>query len=263
MLAGPKPRIVSILSATSEEEKSAMLVNLGASLAQAGSDVLLLDASRATRGIASHLKLAHGATLMEVARQERALNEVIQPTAQGFNVALLGREPGRSPAPDAAQASRLSSVFNLLARQAGIIVVDAELGADDAFPVTEMAASEIVVQVSSSAASIKSAYGIIKRLNAQLGRRPFSVLVTGATDKEAKVVYENMAQAASRYLAVQLNSMGSVPADEHLKRATRLGRSVVEAFPLAGASVAFRRLAGRFALADAPSTGMPAGGVFL
>lgn len=168
-----------------------------------------------------------------------------------------------APAPDAAQASRLSGVFNLLARQAGIIVVDAELGADDAFPVTEMAASEIVVQVSSSAASIKSAYGIIKRLNAQLGRRPFSVLVTGATDKEAKVVYENMAQAASRYLAVQLNSMGSVPADEHLKRATRLGRSVVEAFPLAGASVAFRRLAGRFALADAPSTGMPAGGVFL
>jgi flagellar biosynthesis protein FlhG len=41
--------------------------------------------------------------------------------------------------------------------------------------------------------------------------------------------------------------MGSVPADEYLHRAARLGRAVVDAFPLAGASVAFRRLAGRFA----------------
>jgi flagellar biosynthesis protein FlhG len=44
--------------------------------------------------------------------------------------------------------------------------------------------------------------------------------------------------------------MGSVPADEYLHRAARLGRAVVDAFPLAGASVAFRRLAGRFAMAS-------------
>ena len=74
-----------------------------------------------------------------------------------------------------------------------------------------------------------------------------------AAEAEAKVVYDNMAQAASRYLAVNLVSMGSVPADEYLQRAARLGRAVVDAFPLAGASVAFRQLAGRFALAGSPS----------
>jgi flagellar biosynthesis protein FlhG len=62
-----------------------------------------------------------------------------------------------------------------------------------------------------------------------------------------------MAQAASRYLAVNLTSMGSVPADEYLHRAARLGRAVVDAFPLAGASVAFRQLAGRFARPAGPS----------
>jgi flagellar biosynthesis protein FlhG len=113
-----------------------------------------------------------------------------------------------------------------------------------------MANGEIVVQVSNSAASIKDAYALVKRLNAQLGRRPFGVLVTGACDAEAKRVFDNMAQAASRYLAVQLKSVGSVPADEHVKRAARLGRAVVDAFPLAGASVAFRELAGRLAVAN-------------
>jgi flagellar biosynthesis protein FlhG len=112
-----------------------------------------------------------------------------------------------------------------------------------------------VVQVSNTPASIKSAYSIIKRVNGQLGRRPFSLLVTGASEKEAQVVYRNMALAANRYLAIKLNSMGSVPADDHLKRAMHLGRAVVDAFPLAGASVAFRRLAGRFVLSDVRAAG--------
>jgi flagellar biosynthesis protein FlhG len=110
-----------------------------------------------------------------------------------------------------------------------------------------MASSEIVIQVSTSATSITNAYAMIKRLSQHLGRRPFGILVTGATEAEAKVVYDNMSSAATRYLAVTLSSMGSVPADEYLQRAARLGRAVVDAFPLAGASVAFRRLAGRFA----------------
>jgi flagellar biosynthesis protein FlhG len=46
-----------------------------------------------------------------------------------------------------------------------------------------------------------------------------------------------------------------VPADEHLTRAARLGRTVIDAFPMAGASVAFRHLAGRFAYADVPTGG--------
>jgi flagellar biosynthesis protein FlhG len=97
-----------------------------------------------------------------------------------------------------------------------------------------MESSEIVVQVSTGATSITNAYALIKRLSQQLGRRPFGILVTGATEAEAKVVYDNMSSAATRYLAVTLSSMGSVPADEYLHRAARLGRAVVDAFPLAG-----------------------------
>jgi flagellar biosynthesis protein FlhG len=52
--------------------------------------------------------------------------------------------------------------------------------------------------------------------------------------------------------------MGSVPADEHLQRAARLGRAVVDAFPQAGSSVAFRQLAGRFSL-TAPARGLAGG----
>jgi flagellar biosynthesis protein FlhG len=258
MLAGPKPRIVTFLSATAEDDKGAMLVNLGASLARAGNDVLIVDACQHEYGVAQRLGVDRGASLLQVARQERALNDVICQVPQGFNVASMRRGHG-ALRPGADDARRLAKSFDVLVKQAGIVIVDGEFGGDDSFPVPIMGSSEIVVQVSTSAVSITNAYSLIKRLSHQLGRRPFGILVTGASETEAKVVYDNMCSAASRYLAVQLISMGSVPADEYLHRAARLGRAVVDAFPLAGASVAFRQLAGRFALSGMPQPGRTGG----
>ena len=270
MLAGPKPRIVTFLSATPQDDKGAMLVNLGASLAQSGNDVLIVDACTREYGVAQRLGVDRGPSLLQVARQECALNQVIHPVPQGFSVVRMAHEnvvpaqagtqvPSSSRlrqqnwAPAFAGATdemrRLAKIFDVLVQQSSgsIIMVDGEFSADGTFPVPIMDSSEIVVQVSTSAASITNAYALIKRLSQHLGRRPFGILVTGATEAEAKVVYDNMSSAATRYLAVTLTSMGSVPADEYLHRAARLGRAVVDAFPLAGASVAFRRLAGRFA----------------
>ena len=259
ILAGPKPQIVTFVSATLQLDKSAMLSNLAASMAAAGNTVLLLDACTAPRGIAAQLGLQPGATLQDVARQERALDEVAQLMPQGFGVATLTRGSLRRSGMDVDSGRRLANAFGVLASQSDILLIDAELDADDALPVAAMTNGEIVVQVAPDAASIKQAYVIIKRLNAQLGRRPFSVLVTGAAEKEAAVVFENIAHAASRYLGLQLHSLGSVPADEHVTRASRLGRSVVEAFPLARASVAFRQLAGRLGVGGSLSL---AAGVF-
>jgi flagellar biosynthesis protein FlhG len=251
MLSGPKPRIVTFLSATPSDDKGAMLVNLGASLAQSGNDVVLVDACSRDYGVAQRLGVDRGPSLLQVARQECALNQVIHPVPQGFSVVKMGHAV---PATAADDVRRLAKTFDVLVKQSAgsIVIVDGEFLDEGGFPVPIMASSEIVVQVSTSATSITNAYALIKRLSQHLGRRPFGILVTGATEAEAKVVYDNMSSAATRYLAVTLTSMGSVPADEYLHRAARLGRSVVDAFPLAGASVAFRRLAGRFARSAAP-----------
>ena len=249
MLQGPRPRVLTFLSATPEDDKGAMLVNLGASLAQTGNDVLIVDACNVEYGVARRLGLNRGASLLQVARQESALNQVIHSAPQGFSVVPMGTPESTD------DVRRLSKTFDVLATQAGIVIVDGELGPDGEFPVPLMSSSEIVIQVSTSAASITNAYSLIKRLTQELGRRPFGILVTGATEGEAKVVYDNMSLAATRYLAVKLSFMGAVPADEYLHRAARLGRAVVDAFPLAGASVAFRQLAGKFALPALPQFG--------
>ncbi|MCG2582847.1 antiactivator of flagellar biosynthesis FleN protein [Massilia sp. TS11] len=261
MLAGPKPRIISFLSATPEDDKGAMLVNLAASLARTGHEVVAVDACEDDYGIAARLGADYGSSLLDVARQECGLNQVIHAVPQGFGVAQLSG--GRLGFANKDDTRRLAKTFDVLAQQTGIVLVDASFGVRDQFPLPVLATADIVVQVSSKANSITNAYGLIKRMSQHLGKRPFGILVTGASEVEAKVVYDNMAAACSKYLAVQLTSLGSVPADEYLQRAARLGRAVVDAFPLAGASVAFRRLAGRFALNTIPDFGRTGGATHL
>jgi flagellar biosynthesis protein FlhG len=265
MLAGPRPRIVTFLSATAEDDKGAMLVNLGASLSQAGNDVLIVDASEREYGVAKRLGMDKGPSLLQVAREECKLADIVHQAPQGFAVASVARQRrggARSAWVPAFAAmteedrQSLTGAFDAMVEQGGVVLVDGEFG-ENGFALPVMASSEIVIQVSTSAASISNAFTLIKRLTQELGRRPIGILVTGASEAAAKVVYANMASAATRYLAVTLTSMGSVPADEYLQRAARLGRAVVDAFPLAGASVAFRQLAGRFALAQ---TGLQGGG---
>lgn len=242
MLGGPRPRLFSFLSTQRDGDKSTMLINLCASLSAAGSDVLLFEACAGASGVASRMGLPR-ATLSDVAQDLAEIDDIVMHATQGFRYALLGNGD--------ASSTRLDQAFRGLAGYASIIVIDTEVDDNGSLALTAMHEGDIVIQVTPAAASITDAYGAIKRLNAQVGRRPFGILITGATEDEAARVFDNMANAASRYLAVSLDFVGSVPADEHLMRAARLGRTVIDAFPLAGASVAFRRLAQRYAFSNA------------
>src|SRR3954471_23216275 len=126
MLSGPKPRIVTFLSATPSDDKGAMLVNLGASLAQSGNDVMIVDACAHDYGVAQRLGVDRGPSLLQVARQECALNQVIHPVPQGFSVVKM--DAGST----ADEARRLAKAFDVLVKQfaRSIVIVDGEF-ADD------------------------------------------------------------------------------------------------------------------------------------
>jgi flagellar biosynthesis protein FlhG len=246
MLERPVPRLFTFFSVLTEEEKSAMLINLAASLSQSTSNVLLIDGAVSTSGLLTRIGLRHDlATLQEVARKERHLHEAMRLLPEGFSIARIARRS--LPSASHHQAGSLAEVFDTMIEQADLSLVNGVLSDDQSLPVPSMEMGEIVIQVSASASSIKAAYVLLKTLSDRLGRRPFSLIVNDATEAEAQTVYANMAQAASRYLAAQLNYLGSIPADDHIRRASGQGRAVMDVFPFSSASIAFHRLAKRFA----------------
>ena len=248
MLERPTPRVFSFFSVLPDDEKGAMLINLAASLAANDCNALLVDACLTPSSVLSRFGGLTVASLLDVARQERDLEEAVRVVPEGFALARLSRK--NVSAATHPQAVRLAAIFDALTEESDITLVNGELGEGDVLPVPAMEMGEIVVHMSTSPSSIKAAYVLIKSLSDRLGRRPFNLLVSGGSEAEAQMVYANIAQAANRYLAAQLNFMGSIPADEHIRRASGQGRTVLEAFPLTGATIAFKRLASQFSLSN-------------
>jgi len=247
MLAGPKPRVLTFLSVLSEDEKSGTLANLGVSLARQGNQVLMLDARSTPQSVGAWLNARFDRSLLDVAKQQRTMQEAIKVVAAGLSVTQFSRHAALTRELPPEHLRQLSRVFDLVVNDVDLVVVDAAIDATDHFPLASLDDSELVIQVSSDPAAIKAAYGLIKRLSARLGRRSFNVLVSGVSEQEATLIYSNMAQAASRYLAVPLQFVGYVPQDEYVIKAAHLGQSVIDAFPKARAALAFSRLAERLA----------------
>lgn len=254
MLGAATPRVFTFLSHTLNREKSSMLINLGASLHRAGSNVLVMDACNSEQSVSALLGVPQIRTVLDGACLKRNIHEAVRPMPQGFSLATLMRETSQEVSPKVLsdrERSLLDTAFKTLLMKSDIVLVDAELDARDMLPVPLMSDAHIVVQLSTSPDSIKNAYALIKRLGAQLGRRPFGMIVTGASELEGAKVFANMAQAASRYLGLELTSFGCVPPDDSIGQAVKLRRSVVEAFPMSKSSAAFRRIAEQFSMAAA------------
>jgi len=245
MLFGAKPRFVTFLSALSADEKNATLVNLSAGLSRLGRDAVLLDARCSGAGTAGWLDRQIDATLYDVAQQKCSFAQATVGTAQGFKLASLCRYQNASTniLSNPALLTKLNKVVEKLGNSVDVVLVDGELSGQDQLPVAALEEGEIVISVTNQSDSIKTAYSLIKRAHQQLGRREYGVLVTGVNEFEAHRVYDAMAKAAGNFLSVPINFFGYVPQDDYLLRATRSKRSVVDAFPGAGASMAFSRLA--------------------
>jgi flagellar biosynthesis protein FlhG len=263
MLELPKLRVLTFMSALPAEERNGTLINLSATFARSGKNTLMVDAKSTSSTLSAWLNLKSDQTLLEVARHQRTMDAVIKEVSPGLSVTKVANIIPKSLGLPQSGYRELSKVFDLAANRSDMVVVDCELNSDDSFILSSFDDSEMLIQVSTDPATITNAYGLIKRLNNRLGRRTYNIVVSGATEEQAQRVFSNLSLTARRYLAVELNFVGYVPDDMYLKRATELGRAVIDAFPLSKAANAFVRMAdklvssasGSFQLNSIPALG--------
>lgn len=87
------------------------------------------------------------------------------------------------------------------------VLVDAQLDAQGRLPLRELCEGELVVQLSGSPESIRSAYQILRMLKEQCGCDCVSLLVTDPDPQLADRVRANLFHAASRYLGLAVRSI--------------------------------------------------------
>lgn len=241
IMAAPAPRIISIISAAATHDKSRLMTNLAASISDQGNRTLVVHASKESSE--SFYGINTLPTLLDTGHRRIALNRAIHLSQHGFSIAKMMQKSQLDQMLNHSMSEYLTGLFNTLANQYDILLVDASLNKAHLLPISLLNDGEIIIQLTREPESIKDAYAMIKNIYSQIGRRHFGIIVDNATEQQAKVVFNNISSVAKRYMRVELEFFGAIPKDDHLSKASQLGRSVIEAFPLAIASNAFNNMA--------------------
>jgi len=243
IMATPKPRIVSILSTSPNRDQARLMANLATPIAAEGNDVLILHASHESNE--SIYEIDKLPALLDVINEKSLLQSAIKNSGSGFSVAKLMPNHQLSTPLDGILSEQLNRIFMGIAQQYEIVLVDAALNSDDVLPLQALNEGEIIIKFTRHPDSIKESYSLIKKIYNQLGSRSFGIIVDNASDVQARSIFGNISDVARRFMQIELEYFGAIPPDVHLTRAAKLGRSVMDAFPLATATAAFKQIAQR------------------
>ena len=248
-------RVIAVTGGKGGVGKTTVSVNLATGLANAGRRVVLLDGDLGLANVDVLLGLSPRYTLAHVLNGERTLDEIMVTSKQGFRIV-----PAASGAADLAgmgSAGHLSLVqaFSSIATRLDVLIIDSAAGIAPGVLQFSQAAQHVLVVVTDEPASITDAYALIKVLSRDHGVRRFRVVANMARSAgEGENLFNKLERVTSRFLDVILDYCGEIPDDEHLRRAIKLQRPVLDLHPASPSGRAFKKLA-----ASADTWPVPAG----
>ena len=244
-IVSPKAvKVIAVSSGKGGVGKTNVSVNLAASLAKDGKEVLLLDADLGLANVDVLLGLNPAYDLSHVITGERSLEEVIIDGPANVKVIPASSGVSRMANLTVAEQAGLINAFNELGNAIDVMVVDTAAGISDSVVNFCSASQEVIVVVCDEPASITDAYAFIKVMSREHKIERFQILanMTHSTH-EGRDLFNKLSKATDRFLDVMLTFMGTVPYDERLRKAVQHQRAVVEAFPRSPSALALKRIA--------------------
>ena len=236
-------RVVTVAAARTGLGVTSVVVNLATTLAQAGKDVLVLDENLSHDNVANMLALKPRYDLLNAVRRDKPWREIMLHARQGVRVLPAARAIQALPKLSQPEREHLLECLAEASQGVDVVLVDAAACEGNYVSAGLAPDQPLLLVLNATASAITESYVMIKRMAIRDGRQNFEILVNKVRDeREARVVFGNVAQVARRHLNVRVEYLGYIPVDEKLKRATQLCRSVVEAFPTAPAALAFGEL---------------------
>ncbi|MEJ1961936.1 MAG: MinD/ParA family protein [Gammaproteobacteria bacterium] len=248
-------RVIAVTGGKGGVGKTSVSVNLATGLANAGRRVVLLDGDLGLANVDVLLGLSPRYTLAHVLSGERTLDEIMVTAKQGFKIV-----PAASGAADLAGmggAGHLGLVqaFSSIATRLDVLIIDTAAGIAPGVLQFSQAAQHVLVVVTDEPASITDAYALMKVLSRNHGVKRFRVVANmSRAAGEGETLFNKLERVTSRFLDVILEYAGDIPDDEHMRRAIKLQRPVLDAHPASPAARAFKKLA-----ASADTWPVPAG----
>ena len=241
-----EPKFWCITSGKGGVGKTCLAVNLAFALANQAKRVLLVDGDLGLANVDVLLGLEVRANVRDI------LDRGADPLETVINVHPgLGVLPASSGVPEMANLgpddqALLGEVLRTVATPFDHVLVDTAAGLGPAVLWFNAMADHSLVVVTPDPTALTDAYALIKVLAQQYQRRHFLVVLNNVQgEREARQTFGTLAQAAARFLDLQLDYLGAVPADPAVKRALRSQVPFLEQSPQNRASQAVKTIAAR------------------
>jgi len=244
IMATPAPRLLTLVSANNSDDQSRLMTNLAASLASQGNKTLLIHASTTSSERVYNINTLQ--TLLDYVQCNQPLNQALRLSTHGFHTAKLMQKSQLLKPIEPMHRNALNDLCQRLSSTYDVVLVDANLNTSGQLPLSGFNDGQIIIKLDQQADAVKQAYTQIKRLHSLLDKYQFGILADGMSDAKALHTFKKINQVSAQYLGVKLNYLGAIPKDEQLSKAMQLGRTVMDAFPLAKASKAFEKIAMQF-----------------
>ena len=251
-------QVITVVAGKAGVGRTSATINLAAALAYSGKDVLVLDENHAPNNLLDHLELYAKHDLLDVAQGKCAPNEAVLVT-KGFAVLHTARAMQEFSKLDRIERQRMEDALAEVSSGVDVMLVDAAmpvlskrpasskvkgLAGQAAVSSSMASAAALLVVADATASGITESYALIKRLALEDARLHFEIVINKvAGEQAAMTVFGNMARVARHNLAARLEYLGYIPSDDRLRRATQMGKPVVEAFPTAVSAKSYVELA--------------------
>jgi flagellar biosynthesis protein FlhG len=249
-------QVIAVTGGKGGVGKTTIAVNLAASLAARGKQVMLLDGDLGLANVDVFLGLTPRLTLADVLAGNCTLEEILLDAPQGFKVVPAASGIAQLAELDTLTHLGLVRAFGDITSKVDVMVIDTAPGIAGSVLQFSQAAQQVLVVLCDEPASLTDAYALIKILSRDHGVKQFRVLVNQVRGRGlGQALFQRFERVATRFLSVDLDYVGEIPEDAFLRRSIREQRPVVTAYPSAPASVALKTLAQRadnWPVADGP-----------
>lgn len=241
----PRPtQVISVTSGKGGVGKSTLVANLAIELEKRGRRVLVFDGDLGMSNLDIMFQVRPQKDISHVLSGEVEMREILMPISP--SISLI---PGGSGvielqrlAPHAKQAlldqvSDLGTIYDTM-------LIDTAPGIADHVLYLNSAAQEIVVVLTPDPSSLTDAYALIKVLHQKQREMRFSVVTNQVRDEaDGFKLFQRLESVALKFLPVQLNYRGYIPADPYLRQATRGQQLITKTIPQSESAQGISRLA--------------------
>ena len=241
----PQPvKVVAVTGGKGGVGKTTVAVNLGTALSALGRQVMLLDADLGLANVDVLLGMRTRFNLEHVVSGECALDDVIVTAPSGLRLVPASSGSLQMATLDRVHQAGLISAFSELFEPIDVLLVDTAAGLGESVITFSEAAQRVAVVVCDEPAALTDAYGLIKVLSRRQPSLKIEVVANMVEGPiQGKALYDKLARVTDRFLGFAPSYCGSIPFDDHLRRAVQQQATVVEQYPGSASARAFKKLA--------------------